>query len=60
MYTGADGLSVPLAIGPGGCAAEAFSQFAHLVDSQIGADSVACVVAEPIREVDSSSPPTDS
>ena len=35
--------------GPANCAAEAFSQFAHLVDSQIGADSVACVVAEPIQ-----------
>ena len=35
--------------GSANCAAEAFSQFAHLVDSQIGADSVACVVAEPIQ-----------
>ena len=35
--------------GPDNCAAEAFSQFAQLVDSQIGADAVACVVVEPIQ-----------
>jgi len=35
--------------GPDNCAAEAFAQFAHLVDHQIGADSVACVVVEPIQ-----------
>ena len=35
--------------GPANCAEEAFSQFAQLIDSQIGADSVACVVAEPIQ-----------
>ncbi|MGB7504728.1 MAG: aminotransferase class III-fold pyridoxal phosphate-dependent enzyme, partial [Mycobacterium sp.] len=34
---------------PQNCAAEAFGQFAHLVDSQIGADTVACVVVEPIQ-----------
>jgi 4-aminobutyrate aminotransferase/(S)-3-amino-2-methylpropionate transaminase len=35
--------------GPERAAAEAFGQFAHLVDSQIGADAVACVVVEPIQ-----------
>ena len=35
--------------GPDNCAAEAFSQFAQLVDAQIGADAVACVVVEPIQ-----------
>lgn len=35
--------------GAGNCAAEAFAQFAQLVDVQIGADAVACVVAEPIQ-----------
>lgn len=35
--------------GPDNCAAEAFAQFAHLIDAQIGADSVACVVVEPIQ-----------
>lgn len=35
--------------GPEHCAAEAFSEFAMLIDSQIGADSVACVVVEPIQ-----------
>jgi 4-aminobutyrate aminotransferase/(S)-3-amino-2-methylpropionate transaminase len=35
--------------GPANCAAEAFSQFAQLVDAQIGADAVACVVVEPIQ-----------
>lgn len=35
--------------GPENCAAEAFAQFAQLVDSQIGADAVACVVVEPIQ-----------
>src|SRR5215468_6558120 len=35
--------------GPPNCAAEAFSQFAQLVDAQIGADAVACVVVEPIQ-----------
>lgn len=35
--------------GPDNCAAEAFSQFAQLVDAQIGAGSVACVVIEPIQ-----------
>ncbi|ORV21150.1 4-aminobutyrate aminotransferase [Mycolicibacterium conceptionense] len=35
--------------GPENCAAEAFSQFAQLVDAQIGADAVACVVVEPIQ-----------
>lgn len=35
--------------GPENCAAEAFSQFAQLVDSQIGSDAVACVVVEPIQ-----------
>jgi 4-aminobutyrate aminotransferase / (S)-3-amino-2-methylpropionate transaminase / 5-aminovalerate transaminase len=35
--------------GPDDCAAEAFSQFAQLVDTQIGADAVACVVIEPIQ-----------
>ncbi len=34
---------------PQNCAAEAFDQFAQLVDSQIGADAVACVVVEPIQ-----------
>lgn len=31
------------------CAADAFRQFASLVDSQIGAEAVACVVVEPIQ-----------
>lgn len=31
------------------CAAEAFSQFTQLIDAQIGADAVACVVVEPIQ-----------
>lgn len=31
------------------CATEAFSQFAQLIDAQIGADAVACVVVEPIQ-----------
>ncbi|KAA0118807.1 4-aminobutyrate--2-oxoglutarate transaminase [Mycolicibacterium sp. P9-22] len=35
--------------GPQNCAAEAFSQFTQLVDSQIGSDAVACVVIEPIQ-----------
>ncbi len=35
--------------GPARCADEAFAQFAQLVDSQIGADAVACVVVEPIQ-----------
>ena len=35
--------------GPDNCAAEAFSQFAQLIDAQIGADAVACVVVEPIQ-----------
>ena len=35
--------------GPQNCAAEAFSHFAQLVDAQIGADEVACVVVEPIQ-----------
>ena len=35
--------------GPQNCADEAFSQFAQLVDAQIGADAVACVVVEPIQ-----------
>ncbi|WP_163725624.1 4-aminobutyrate--2-oxoglutarate transaminase [Mycolicibacterium psychrotolerans] len=35
--------------GPEHCAAEAFSQFAQLVDAQLGADAVACVVVEPIQ-----------
>jgi 4-aminobutyrate aminotransferase / (S)-3-amino-2-methylpropionate transaminase / 5-aminovalerate transaminase len=35
--------------GPDNCAAEAFGQFAQLVDAQIGADAVACVVVEPIQ-----------
>lgn len=35
--------------GPDNCAEEAFSQFAQLVDSQLGADAVACVVVEPIQ-----------
>ncbi|OMC51273.1 4-aminobutyrate--2-oxoglutarate transaminase [Mycolicibacterium fortuitum] len=35
--------------GPENCAAEAFSQFAQLIDAQIGADAVACVVVEPIQ-----------
>ena len=35
--------------GPDHCADEAFGQFAHLVDTQIGADAVACVVVEPIQ-----------
>jgi len=35
--------------GPDNCAAEAFSQFTQLIDSQLGADAVACVVVEPIQ-----------
>ncbi|CAN3128030.1 4-aminobutyrate--2-oxoglutarate transaminase [Mycobacterium sp. smrl_JER01] len=35
--------------GPQNCAAEAMHHFAQLVDAQIGADSVACVVVEPIQ-----------
>ncbi|MGY4651344.1 4-aminobutyrate aminotransferase / (S)-3-amino-2-methylpropionate transaminase / 5-aminovalerate transaminase [Mycobacterium sp. URHB0021] len=35
--------------GPDNCAAEAFTQFAQLIDAQIGADAVACVVVEPIQ-----------
>lgn len=35
--------------GPQHCAAEAMQQFAQLIDSQIGADQVACVVVEPIQ-----------
>jgi 4-aminobutyrate aminotransferase / (S)-3-amino-2-methylpropionate transaminase / 5-aminovalerate transaminase len=35
--------------GPDNCAAEASSQFAGLIDAQIGADAVACVVIEPIQ-----------
>lgn len=35
--------------GPDNCAAEAFDLFAQLVDSQLGADAVACVVVEPIQ-----------
>ncbi len=35
--------------GPQNCAAEAFAQFAQLIDTQIGADAVACVVVEPIQ-----------
>lgn len=35
--------------GPQHCAAEAFAHFAQLVDAQIGADAVACVVVEPIQ-----------
>ncbi|UXA09787.1 4-aminobutyrate--2-oxoglutarate transaminase [Mycobacterium sp. SMC-8] len=35
--------------GPQNCAEEAFAQFAQLVDAQIGADAVACVVVEPIQ-----------
>lgn len=35
--------------GPAQCADEAFNQFAQLVDTQIGADAVACVVVEPIQ-----------
>ena len=35
--------------GPDNCAEEAFSQFAQLVDAQIGADAVACVIVEPIQ-----------
>lgn len=31
------------------CAADAFRQFASLVDNQIGAEAVACVVVEPIQ-----------
>jgi 4-aminobutyrate aminotransferase / (S)-3-amino-2-methylpropionate transaminase / 5-aminovalerate transaminase len=37
------------ASGPDNCAAEAFSQFTQLIDAQIGADAVACVVIEPIQ-----------
>lgn len=35
--------------GPENCAAEAFSQFTQLIDAQLGADAVACVVVEPIQ-----------
>ena len=35
--------------GPQNCAAEAFSQFQTLIDAQLGADQVACVVVEPIQ-----------
>lgn len=35
--------------GPQRCADEAMVQFAQLVDAQIGADMVACVVVEPIQ-----------
>lgn len=35
--------------GPDNCAEEAFAQFAQMVDLQIGADAVACVVVEPIQ-----------
>ncbi|WP_299558059.1 4-aminobutyrate--2-oxoglutarate transaminase [uncultured Mycolicibacterium sp.] len=35
--------------GPEHCADEAFAMFAQLVDAQIGADQVACVVVEPIQ-----------
>jgi 4-aminobutyrate aminotransferase/(S)-3-amino-2-methylpropionate transaminase len=35
--------------GPQNCATEAFSQFRTLVDAQLGADRVACVVVEPIQ-----------
>ena len=35
--------------GPENCADEAFSQFATLIDAQIGADQVACVVVEPLQ-----------
>jgi 4-aminobutyrate aminotransferase / (S)-3-amino-2-methylpropionate transaminase / 5-aminovalerate transaminase len=35
--------------GPDNCAAEAFGQFTQLIDSQLGADAVACVVVEPIQ-----------
>ncbi|MGV0741721.1 4-aminobutyrate--2-oxoglutarate transaminase [Mycolicibacterium sp. XJ870] len=35
--------------GPENCADEAFSQFAQLIDAQLGADAVACVVVEPIQ-----------
>lgn len=35
--------------GPDRAAEEAFAQFALLVDTQIGADAVACVVIEPIQ-----------
>lgn len=35
--------------GPENCAAEAFSLFSQLVDAQVGADQVACVVVEPIQ-----------
>lgn len=35
--------------GPTHCADEAFGQFTQLVDTQIGADAVACVVVEPIQ-----------
>jgi 4-aminobutyrate aminotransferase/(S)-3-amino-2-methylpropionate transaminase len=35
--------------GPDNCAAEAFSQFTQLIDAQLGADAVACVVIEPIQ-----------
>lgn len=35
--------------GPQNCAAEAFGMFTQLVDAQIGADQVACVIVEPIQ-----------
>ncbi|BBY65420.1 4-aminobutyrate--2-oxoglutarate transaminase [Mycolicibacterium helvum] len=35
--------------GPDNCAAEAFGALTQLVDSQLGADAVACVVVEPIQ-----------
>ena len=35
--------------GPEHCAEEAMSQFAQLIDAQLGADMVACVVVEPIQ-----------
>lgn len=35
--------------GPQHCAEEAFAHFAQLVDAQLGADAVACVVVEPIQ-----------
>lgn len=35
--------------GPDNAAAEAFAQFELLVDAQVGADQIACVVVEPIQ-----------
>ncbi|AKS31421.1 4-aminobutyrate--2-oxoglutarate transaminase [Mycolicibacterium goodii] len=35
--------------GPQNCADEAFGMFTQLVDAQIGADQVACVIVEPIQ-----------